>query len=90
VENTTSVNFYVNNFYAKIKNSQVVVRQPKKIMKERDFYTTSEVAGILKISKQSVLKRIHRDSIKAQKMGRDFIILKKNVDFKKLIAEIKR
>lgn len=58
-------------------------------MNQDDFYTTSELAEILKISKQSVLKRIHRDSIKAQKMGRDFIIFKKDIDLKKLIIEIK-
>jgi len=29
------------------------------MLKEKDFYTTSELAVILGISKQSVLKRIH-------------------------------
>ena len=53
-------------------------------IKERDFYTTNELAEILKISKQSVLKRMHNGSIKAQKMGRDFIIFKKDLDLKKL------
>lgn len=57
-------------------------------MKEKDFYTTKELAGILKISKQSVLKRIHRGSIKAAKMSRDFIIFKKDINLKKLIIEI--
>ncbi|MEK7658791.1 MAG: helix-turn-helix domain-containing protein [Patescibacteria group bacterium] len=59
-------------------------------MREKDFYTTNELADVLKISKQSVLKRIHRESIKARKMGRDFVIFKKDVNLKKLIAEIKR
>ena len=58
-------------------------------MKEKDFYTTSELAGVLKISKQSVLKRIHNESIKAQKMGYNFIIFKKDLDLKKLMATIK-
>ena len=58
-------------------------------IKERDFYTTSELAGILHISKQSVLKRMHSGSIKAIKMGRDFIIFKKDVDLNKLKSIIK-
>jgi len=58
-------------------------------IKERDFYTTSELAGILQISKQSVLKRMHNGSIKAMKMGRDFIIFKKDVDLNKLKSIIK-
>ena len=57
-------------------------------MKEKDFYTTKELAGVLKISKQSVLKRIHRGSIKARKMSRDFIIFKKDINLRKLIIEI--
>lgn len=61
----------------------------KQIIKERDFYTTRELVDILKISKQSVLKRIGRGSIKAQKMGRDFVIFKKDINLKKLITEIK-
>lgn len=58
-------------------------------MKEKDFYTTSELAGVLKISKQSVLKRIHNESIKAQKMGLNFIIFKKDINLKKLVTIIK-
>ncbi|MCX6719549.1 MAG: helix-turn-helix domain-containing protein [Candidatus Staskawiczbacteria bacterium] len=60
-----------------------------KQIKERDFYTTKELADILKISKQSVLKRVHRGNINAQKIGRDFIIFKKDINLKKLILEIK-
>ena len=59
-------------------------------MNQKDFYTTKELAEVLKISKQSVLKRMHRGSIKAIKIGRDFIVFKKDIDFKKLIAELKR
>jgi len=57
---------------------------------EKGFYTIKELADILKISKQSVLKRVHRGNVKAQKTGRDFIVFKKDVDLKKLTAEIKR
>ncbi|MDP3883291.1 MAG: helix-turn-helix domain-containing protein [Candidatus Staskawiczbacteria bacterium] len=59
------------------------------IINKKDFYTTKELADILKISKQSVLKRVHRENINAQKTGRDFIIFKKDINFKKLTAEIK-
>ena len=58
-------------------------------MCEKDFYTTKELAEILKISKQSILKRIHRGSIVAVRAGRDFIVFKKDIDFNKLTTEIK-
>ncbi|KKP33287.1 MAG: hypothetical protein A2312_01870 [Candidatus Staskawiczbacteria bacterium RIFOXYB2_FULL_32_9] len=56
---------------------------------KRDFYTTSELAVVLGISKQSVLKRMHNGSIKAIKMGRDFIIFKKHINLEKLKSIIK-
>ncbi|HCC59633.1 MAG TPA: hypothetical protein DEP95_00180 [Candidatus Staskawiczbacteria bacterium] len=56
---------------------------------EKDFYTIKELADILKISKQSVLKRVHRGNIGSQKIGRDFIVFKKDIDLKKLAVEIK-
>ena len=59
-----------------------------KIVIEKNFYTTTELAKVLKISKVSVLKRIWRGNIKARKMGRDFIIFKKDVNIKKLTLEI--
>ena len=58
-------------------------------MKQEDFYTTSELADALKISKQSVLKRIHSGSIKAQKMGCNFIVFKKDINLSKLKDIIK-
>jgi len=58
-------------------------------IKEKDFYTTSELADVLKISKQSVLKRIHNESIKAHKMGLNFIIFKKDINLNKLKGIIK-
>lgn len=58
-------------------------------MREKDFYTVVELAEVLKISRQSVLKRVHSGSIKGKKMGRDFIIFKKDIDLKKLRLEIK-
>lgn len=58
-------------------------------MQEKNFYTTKELAEILKISKQSVLKRMHRGSIVALKAGRDFIVFKKDIDLNKLKSNIK-
>jgi len=61
-----------------------------KIVIKKDFYTTAELAKELRISKVSVLKRIWRGNIKARKMGRDFIIFKKDVNIKKLMSDIQR
>ena len=58
-------------------------------MQDKDSYTTKELIAILEISKQSVLKRIGRGNIKATKVGRDYIILKKDVDLGKLKSDIK-
>ena len=59
-------------------------------IKKKDFYTTTELAEVLGISKVSVLKRVWRGNIKARKMGRDFIIFKKDVNIKKLMLDIQR
>jgi len=58
-------------------------------IKEKDFYTITELAELLGISRVSVFKRVRRDSIKGHKMGCNFIIFKKDIDLKKLSAEIK-
>jgi len=53
-------------------------------MKLKDFYTTAELAKILKISRVAVFNKIKKGEIKAQKMGRNFVIFKKdleNIDF---------
>jgi excisionase family DNA binding protein len=60
-----------------------------KIVIKKDFYTTKELAEVLRISRQSVLKRLQSGSIKAQKMGRNFIIFKQDVDLNKLKSIIK-
>ena len=49
-------------------------------MKSKDFYTTIELAKILKISRIAVFNKIKRGEIKAQKMGRNFVIFKKDID----------
>jgi len=58
-------------------------------MQEKDFYTTKELMELLKISRQSVLKRIGRGNIKAVRTGRDYIVFKKDLDLEKLRADIK-
>jgi excisionase family DNA binding protein len=58
-------------------------------IKEKDFYTTSELASVLKISRISVLKRLGNGSIKGRKMGRNYVIFKKDIDLEKLKAIIK-
>lgn len=62
----------------------------EKFMQNKNFYTTSELAKVLKIIRVSVLKRIGTGSIKAIKMGRNFVIFKKDIDVKKLMMVIKR
>jgi len=59
-------------------------------MVEKDFYTTKELTELLKISKQSVLKRIGRGNIKAVKISRDYIIFKKDIDLSKLKSDIQQ
>jgi excisionase family DNA binding protein len=58
-------------------------------LREKDFYTTNELAKLLKISRISVFKRIGRGNIKAQKFGRNFIIFKKDIDIEKLKKDLR-
>jgi excisionase family DNA binding protein len=58
-------------------------------LKEENFYTVKELAELLGISRISVFKRVRQGSIKGQKMGRNFVIFKRDVDLKKLTAIIK-
>ncbi|MEK7553520.1 MAG: excisionase family DNA-binding protein [Patescibacteria group bacterium] len=46
---------------------------------KKEFFTTSEVALFLGISRQAVFKKIKAGKIKAQKVGRSFSINKKNL-----------
>lgn len=55
----------------------------------KDFYTIAELAKVLGISRQSVLKRAGNGSIIARKIGRDYIIFKKDIDLEKLKSIIK-
>jgi excisionase family DNA binding protein len=57
--------------------------------KKKFYYTVAELAELLGISRISVFKRVRQGSIIGQKMGRNFIIFKKDVDLKKLSSIIK-
>jgi len=48
-------------------------------MQSEDFFTTSELAKVLGISRVAVFKKIQTGAIKAQKMGRNFVIYKKDI-----------
>jgi len=58
-------------------------------MKEKSFYTIKELAELLEISRISVFKRVRQGSILGQKMGRNFVIFKKDINLKKLLKTIK-
>jgi len=58
-------------------------------IKEKDYYTTTELAKVLKISRISVFKRVRQGSILGQKIGRDFIIFKKDINLGNLKTIIK-
>ncbi len=48
-------------------------------MKEKEFLSTIELAGLLRISRVAVFKKIKKGEIKATKVGRSFIINKKDL-----------
>lgn len=61
----------------------------EKLIQNKDFYTTGELAELLGISRISVFKRLRQGSIKGQKMGRNFIIFKKDINLKELLSKVK-
>jgi len=48
-------------------------------MKNKDFFSTTELAKILGISRVAVFNRIKKGKIKATKVGRSFVIAKKDL-----------
>lgn len=48
-------------------------------MELKEFYTTKELAELLGVSRIAVFNRIKKGDIKAQKMGRNFVIFKKDI-----------
>lgn len=61
----------------------------RKVLIKKNFYPVSELARLLRISRISVFKRVRQGSIKGQKIGRNFLILKKDVDLKQLRRIVK-
>jgi len=49
-------------------------------MQSKDFFTTNELAKFLGISRIAVFNKIKSGAIKAQKMGRNFVIYKKDIE----------
>lgn len=48
-------------------------------MKKKEFLSTSELAKLLGISRVAVFKKIKKGEIKAQKVGRNYVIATKNL-----------
>ncbi|MBU1255895.1 helix-turn-helix domain-containing protein [Patescibacteria group bacterium] len=48
-------------------------------MKNKKFLTTTELAKLLGISRIAVFKKIKKGEIKAEKIGRNFVIHKKDL-----------
>ncbi len=46
---------------------------------EKQFYTTKEISELLGVSRVTVFKQIKSGKIKAQKVGRNYIILKEDM-----------
>lgn len=55
---------------------------------KKDFYTTAELAELLGISRIAVFNKIKNGDINAQKMGRNFVIFKKNIDVEELKSNL--
>ncbi len=56
---------------------------------EKNFYTVKELADLLGISRVSVFKRVKQGSIIGQRLGRNFIILKRDINLKNLFKIVK-
>ncbi len=57
-----------------------MVKNLREILIEKsEFLSVSQLAIILKISRVAVLKRINKGAIKAVKVGRSFVIVKKDI-----------
>lgn len=49
-------------------------------MENKDFFSTAELAKVLGISRVAVFNRIKKGEIKATKIGRSFVIAKKDLE----------
>lgn len=59
-------------------------------MDKKDYLSTSELAKILGISRVAVFKKIKKGEIKAVKIGRNFVIEKKDLDKLTNLAEAQK
>lgn len=48
--------------------------------KTGNFYSTTEVAQLLHISREAVFKKIQKGQLRAEKIGRNYAILKEDLD----------
>ncbi|KKR02314.1 MAG: hypothetical protein UT29_C0004G0007 [Candidatus Yanofskybacteria bacterium GW2011_GWA1_39_13] len=48
-------------------------------MLSKNYISTNEVAKILGVSRQAVLKKIDAGEIRAEKIGRNFVVAKKDI-----------
>ena len=46
----------------------------------KNYFTVSELANILNISRVAIFKKIKNGQIKAEKIGRDYVIFKKDLN----------
>lgn len=51
-----------------------------KNMTEKKFYSVAELAEMLKISRQAVLKKIKNGQVQAEKSGRNYVIERENLE----------
>ena len=51
----------------------------KQNIKNKEFVSTSELAKLLGISRIAVFKKIKKGEIRAEKIGRAFVILRKDI-----------
>lgn len=58
----------------------MVIINQKDIMKNKQYYSTGELAKILGISRVAVLKKIKKGQLRAEKIGRNFAISKKELE----------
>lgn len=49
-------------------------------MNNKNYLTVKELADLLKISRQAIIKKINSGQIKAEKAGRNYIIFKENLE----------
>lgn len=58
----------------------MVIINQKDVMKNKQYYSTGELAKILDISRVAVLKKIKKGQLRAEKIGRNFAISKKELE----------